>query len=62
MIWALINGTLCTDIIVADAEFIENCRTYLIAEQILPCPEGFGIGDFYENGLWRKGDTDGLEA
>ena len=45
--YAIIENGVCTNVIVAGAEFAEQMGAVLLAD-------GFGIGDMYANGIWSK--------
>lgn len=47
MNYAKIDDGVCTNSIVADAEFAEQYG-------YIPLPEGYGIGDFYDGEKWEK--------
>lgn len=51
MNYAKIEDGVCTNVIVADAEFAEQYGYILL-------PEEYGIGDFYDGGKWGKNSPD----
>ena len=47
MRYAVIREGVCVNIVVSDAEFAGQMG-------LVPLPDGFGVGDFYEKGMWRR--------
>ena len=47
MRYAVIRDGVCVNIVVSDAGFAGKMG-------LIPLPNGFGVGDFYENGVWTR--------
>lgn len=62
MNYAFIKNNICFNIAVFDdIEIVEEFKIVLkqdgIVDDIPALPEGFGIGDKYEDGVWTKAET-----
>lgn len=59
MIFACLKNNMCMDTFVsANVEILKDIMevsSYLQQyDNVTPCPDGYGIGDMYNDGIWNK--------